>query len=47
MGMLLISALILDLFRKLQLFRKWVIGMDINPDNKTSYTTQYQEAFRK
>jgi hypothetical protein len=26
---------------------KWDKGMVINPDNKSSYTTQYQEAFRK
>jgi len=47
MGMLLISAHILDPFRKLRSFRKWDKGMDINPENKTSYTTQYQEAFLK
>jgi len=46
-GMLLISAHILDPFRKLQSFIKWDIGMDINPEDKTSYTTQYQDAFLK
>jgi len=46
-GMLLISAHILDLFRKLQSFRKWDKGMDINPEDDTSYTTQYQQAFLK
>jgi len=46
-GMLLISAHILDPFRKLWLFRKWGKGMDINPEDETSYTTQYQEAFLK
>jgi len=46
-GMLLISAHILDTFRKLWSFRKWDKGLDINPDDETSYTTQYQEAFLK
>jgi hypothetical protein len=44
-GMVLISPHILDPFRKLRLFRKWDKGMHINPDDETSYTTQYQEAF--
>jgi hypothetical protein len=46
-GMLLISAHILDRFHKLRSFRKWDKGMDINPEDETSYTTQYQEAFLK
>jgi len=46
-GMLLISAHILDPFRKLRSFRKWHKGLDINPEDETSYTTQYQEAFLK
>jgi len=46
-GMLLISAHILDPFRKLRLFRKWHKGMDINSEDETSYTTQYQQAFLK
>jgi hypothetical protein len=46
-GMLLISAHILDPFRKLPSFRKWNKGMYINPQYETSYTTQYQEAFLK
>jgi hypothetical protein len=46
-GMLLISAHILDPFRKLQSYRKWDKGMDIHPESETSYTTQYQEAFLK
>jgi len=46
-GMLLISAHILDPFRKLRSFRKWDRGIDINPEDETSYTTQYQEAFLK
>ena len=44
-GMLLISAHIHDPFRKLRSFSKWDKGMDINPEDKSSYTTQYQEAF--
>jgi hypothetical protein len=46
-GMILISAHILDPFKNLQSFRKWDKGMDINPEDDTSYTTQYQEAFLK
>jgi len=46
-GMLLISAQILDPFWKLQSFRKWDMGIHINPDDETSYTTQYQEPFVK
>jgi len=45
--MLLISAQILDPFRKLQSFRKWGKCTVINPEDETSYTTQYQEAFLK
>ena len=47
MGMLFISAHIFDPFPKLRLFRKWDKGKDINPEDGTSYTTQYQEAFLK
>jgi len=46
-GMLHISAHILDPFWKLRSFRKWDKGMDINPEDETSYTIQYQEAFGK
>jgi hypothetical protein len=46
-GMLLISAQILDPCRKLRSFRKWDKGMDINPEDETLYTIQYQEAFMK
>jgi hypothetical protein len=46
-GMLLISAQIVDPFRKWRSFRKWDKEMDINPEHETSYTTQYQEAFLK
>jgi len=44
-GMLLISAHILDPFRKLRSFRRWDKGMDIHPEDETSYTTQSQDAF--
>jgi len=44
-GILLISEHIRDPFWKLRLSRKWDKGMDINPGDETSYTTQYQEAF--
>jgi len=47
MGMLLISALILDPFRKLWSFRKWDNRMDINPEHEKFYTTQYKQAFLK
>jgi len=47
MGMLLSSAHILDPFWKFQSFRKWDKGLDIHPEDKTFYTTQYQEAFLK
>jgi len=46
-GMLLISAHILDPYWKLRPFRKWDKGMDIDPEDETSYNTQYQEAFLK
>jgi len=46
-GILRISAHILDPFRKLRWSRKWDQGMDIYPQDETSYTTQYQEAFLK
>jgi hypothetical protein len=45
MGMLLIAGHILDPFRMLRSFRKWNKGTDINPEDETSYPTQYQEAF--
>jgi len=37
-GMLLISAHILDPFRKLRSFRKWDKATDINPQEEISYT---------
>jgi len=44
-GMLLISTHILHPFGTFRLFRKWESGKNINPEDETSYTTQYQEAF--
>ena len=46
-GKLVTSAHILDLFQKLQSWRTWDNGMNINPEGETSCTTQYQEAFLK
>jgi hypothetical protein len=46
-GMLLITAHILDPFWKLRSLRHWDMGMDINRENETSYTTQYEEAILK
>jgi len=42
-GMHLISAQILDSFRNLRWVRKWDKGIDINPQDETSYSNQYQE----
>jgi len=47
LGMLLISAHILDPFWKLRLFGQWDKGMDNNPQDETSFTTPYQAAFLK
>jgi hypothetical protein len=44
-GMLLSSADILHPLRKLRSFRKWYMGLDINPEYETSYPTQHLEAF--
>jgi len=46
-GMLLVSAHIHDSVRKTRSFRKWNNTMAINPEDETSYTTQYQEAVLK
>ena len=46
-GFLLFCAHILDSVRKLRLFREWDKGIDIYPEDETSYTTHYQEAFPK
>jgi len=43
-GLHVISAHILDPFRKLRLFTKWDNGMVIIPEDETSDTTQYEEA---
>jgi uncharacterized integral membrane protein len=37
-GLCLMSAHILDPFRRLQLFTKWDMAMDINGEDKTTYT---------
>jgi hypothetical protein len=47
MGMLLSSARIVILVRKVRSFRPWDNRMDINPEDEISYTTQYQVAFLK
>jgi len=44
-GMVLISVHILNPFRTLRSFRKLDTGMYINPEDGTSYTSQYQEPF--
>ena len=46
-GMLLMSAHILDPFRKSRPYWMWGKGMDINHEDETFYTTQYQEACLK
>jgi len=46
-GMHLISADTLDPLRNLQWFRRWDTGMDIHPEDETSYTTQHPEAVLK
>ena len=46
-GMHLMSAQILDPFRMLRSFWKWDRGMDMNPEDKTSYTTQFKDACLK
>jgi len=47
MGIFLISTHILDSFRKLRWFRKLDKRMDNDPEDETSYTTQYHQAFLK
>jgi len=46
-GMLLIWAHIVDPFQKLRSIEMWVKAMDMNPEDETSYTTQYQDIFLK
>jgi hypothetical protein len=45
--MLHMPAQILHSFHKLQSFRIWDKGLDINFEDETSYTTQFQETFLK
>jgi len=47
MGIHLISANILDSFQMFWLCRKWDEGMHSDPEDETSYTTQFQKAFLK
>jgi len=47
MGMLLISAHILEPIRKLKSFKQWDKGIHTDPEDKTSCTTRYHNAFRK
>ena len=46
-GMLHRSAHMLDSLWRLRSFRRRDNGMDINPEDETSYTTQYQEVILK
>jgi len=46
-SLLLIPAHIVDSFHKLQSWKKWDTAMDINREDETSYTTQYQKALVK
>jgi hypothetical protein len=46
-GLFLITAHIIDRFRKLRSCKKRDKGMDINSDDETSWCTQYQDALRK
>ena len=45
MSMRLISADILEPFWKLQSFTKWHKGIDMHPEDATTYTIHYPEAF--
>lgn len=47
MDMLLISADIIDSFQNLWLTGKWANGMDKDPVDVSSCTTQYQQACHK
>jgi hypothetical protein len=44
-GLLRITAHILDPYRTLRSFRKWDQGMVINPEDETFCSTGFQEAF--
>jgi len=45
--MVIISTHIHDPFRKLQWFRNWEMGMNIDPEDHASWTIQYQAAILK
>jgi hypothetical protein len=46
-GMIVISTHMLHCFCKFRLTREQEKGMNVNSDDKTSYSTQYPEAFLK
>jgi hypothetical protein len=46
-GMYLILAHIFNPFWKLPSFIKWEKAIDINPEDETSFATQYQEPYIK
>jgi len=46
-GLHLVLVHVLALFWKLQSFSEWNMGMEINPQNETSYSTQSQETILK
>jgi hypothetical protein len=46
-SMLFIGAHILDPFKILQSYSKWDKAMDVNPENKGSFTVQYKDAILK
>ena len=46
-GRRLISAVIPEPFRMLLSFMKWDKAININPEDETSYSIQYQEGFLK
>jgi len=47
MGRILISANILNPFQKLRSCRQWGKEVVFNPEDKTSYNTQFQEVLLK
>jgi hypothetical protein len=47
MCILFISTHLHDPFRKLRSFRKWDKAIDINPEDKSCYSTQYQETLHQ
>jgi len=46
-SLLLMLAHIVDSFRKMQSFRKWHQAIDIDPEDKTSYTIRFRNPFLK